>query len=823
MEYFHTLSINLVVLGRRLRPVSFVLAVLFISSLVCAGSAFLISSILTSYTSSYHERGEGIGSIWRVDTLWTSAISGESGVWATSPAPIAKLIRSGYGDRFHVSSFTSIDSQLKIDNLGIPFDNIFINEGPTLNAFEWDVISGVEPHKLLPGQALITAKSAEILFGQESAIGKKIRLKVGGVYKKEKTFSVASVVKEFLGNTIFQPQIIVVQDFPDADMKTMHSGGLRGLPVEWFKPNAYTYIRRIEPAKDSQAELAELDSLISTIENNTPDLNDWTPEFLYRSPFDAKTTLGIYENPLKTLPVATLYLLGIVALLLVFCCLISTFFFFGIIGLLFKSVLMSMYRIGVPKTQNSVLLGIICLIFSLIVCWLSLMAAEVFGYQILSLLNVRSSTFVLSSLNYSNLIVWLFLLIFLTAMAALYSISRSSTPLLQRVFIVTSLVLGVWASGISALFYLQQEHMNDKDLGFTPENVFILTVKESNILAPKLNLLKQRIGKIEGVKSVYAAQNIPGDTDYKYLELRSFDQIGAISKRIQAISAEPGLMEALGVPLMHGSYRAPHESNNDHTLSGRTKPEILINSTAASLLGFNNIENIVNKRLTMFNSDDVNQTLRVTGVLDDFNFLPPIVPIEPLLTYQQPQEYRKLVVFFEPSTVLGLANKVLDEWSQVFPTIHPNTYYLKSRYDNYGNQYAAVMKISIFGCALSLVGVFISLFGSMRFTTLCRRREVAIRRIVGAKVNQLGGLYVNQYLIPAIIGLPCALLATILAGSAALNPFAYRINVFDPQILSYLVITMLTTGLCGVVMSFLLEIPNFNRREYATLNKQFSI
>jgi hypothetical protein len=819
MKYYQLLYTNLVVLGRRLRPVTLVLILLSISALVCASGASLVSSILTSYTSS--NQNEGKSGIWRIDSRWTSSASGENGIWATSPAPIAKMIRTSYGDRFHVSSFTPVDSQLKIDDLSISFDGVFINEGPTLDVFKWDVLSGVEPDKLLPGQAIITQKAANSLFPQEEVIGKKIQLKVGGVYKNKKTFSIVSVVKDFPGNRLLQPKIVVIQNFPVSDVKAIHSGGLRGLPVEWFRPNTYTYIRRIEPVENTKSEIRELDSLISTIENNTPDLNGWKPEFLYHSLFEARSTLGIYENPLSTLPVTSLYLMGGVVFLLVVCSAISTFFFFAVVGISFKSILSSMNRIGIPEIHYFVLFGLICFFFSLIVCLLGLMFTKAFSYQFISFLNVRSSSVFLSSSGGFNLVIAVFVLLFSIGVIALHSALHSSTRILQRVFSVISLILGLWAVGISVLLYFQQEHINDKALGFNPDNVFVLAINEDNVLAPKLNVLKQKIGLIPGVKSVYAAQNIPGDTDYKYLELRLFDQLGATNRRIQAISAEPGLIKALGVPLVYGDYHAPHDNDNNYTLSQNTKQEILINRSASSLLGGNDAANIVSKRLAMFDSDDVNQSLRVTGVIEDFNFLPPIESIEPLLLYQQPRQYRKLVVFFD-AAASGLGSQVLAEWNQIFPTLQPHTYYLKSRYENYGKQHTDVMKISIFGCALSLFGVFISLFGSMRFTTLCRQREISIRRIVGAKVSQLGGLYGNQYIFPVIIGLPCALLATLFAGSFWLRHFAYRVYIFDPKILSSLILAMLTTSLCGVVMSFIMEIPNFNRREYSTLTQRFN-
>ncbi len=803
---FHMVWLAIKIISVRLSQIRWVLLALAISIVVGQSGFFVAASHLLFYLDLGCQPDSNC-SVWRVDTRWTSPVSGESGVWATSPAPIAQMIRTGFGNSFTVSSFTPIMSSIFVDGTNFPKQAAYLNESATLGAFDWNVIEGKRPKDLLPGQALITTREARRLFGDESALGRTFTVTTGKRYRKELIFTVETIIGVFRANTVFRPDLIGVIGAAQPTESVPLPGFLRELPLEWLKPHVYTFLR----GSLSMTE-ETLDDLKQSLSAHAPNLNGWRPQFLVRSAQKAWITSGIYENLMMGVTTSSLYLVAAVILVLLCSSAVATLILVAIIGVTLRPTFVLLNRIGIPTLIFRLVLLVGVVIASLVLTGMAYAAAWLWIPQFAQIVGaIPNELYREQGVAFILVAMVALVFSFLGAFAVLGALTI--TPALIRRSISTmAFLIGSFAIALSVLMVLQQYYVFTRDLGFNGKDVFTFSIDDDDVLAPRLESLKQEIATIPGVLGVSAAQSVPGDFEgFQYLELRQFRQGSASNYRVQTISADWEYCKILGIELVSGEL--PRRPLRSDITRESMMSDVLINEAAAERLGFNTPDEAIYQRLAMFDSDDSSQALRVIGVVKDFHLFPPLEPIKPLLIYQQQSQLRKIIIKLSPEAPSTILKEIDAIWKSLLPTIRYDRSYLPSSYKAYTRRLDAIGNSVVLGCLLSTAAIFIAVFGVTRFLTISRHREIAIRRIVGARVLQLAPFYIHHFLWPLTIGICVAFPTSIAVGSIWLGNFAYRISGFDIDVMLLVLGSMISLSIGSIAISFLLEAPSLLRRE----------
>lgn len=207
--------------------------------------------------------------------------------------------------------------------------------------------------------------------------------------------------------------------------------------------------------------------------------------------------------------------------------------------------------------------------------------------------------------------------------------------------------------------------------------------------------------------------------------------------------------------------------------------EIIINETAAQMLGFRNAQDAIGKTMTSIN--DPNLELPIVGVVKNFHQKSFHTDIEPLVMGTSKNRSDLQTFHIKLS-----ANK--KEWANAFTimekewkNVYPNAPFKYEFVDEkIKNLYISEIKMAKLINLATGITIFISclgLFGLATLTAYQKIKEIGIRKVLGASVGSIVLMLSNDFIKLIIIAILIATPLTWWAMNLWLNNFAYRVEI----------------------------------------------
>jgi len=166
----------------------------------------------------------------------------------------------------------------------------------------------------------------------------------------------------------------------------------------------------------------------------------------------------------------------------------------------------------------------------------------------------------------------------------------------------------------------------------------------------------------------------------------------------------------------------------------------------------------------------------VIGVVQDFNYASAKQRIVPLLMMLR-HNNGTVMVKLKTNDIPGFLADVKKEWNALNART-PFSYFFLD--DKFASLYAAEEKTGQIFTVFAVVAVVIAslgLFGLVAFTTEQRTREIGIRKVLGASINQVLILLSKEFLLLVSIAFIISIPITWWAMNNWLNNFAYRMDI----------------------------------------------
>jgi putative ABC transport system permease protein len=149
----------------------------------------------------------------------------------------------------------------------------------------------------------------------------------------------------------------------------------------------------------------------------------------------------------------------------------------------------------------------------------------------------------------------------------------------------------------------------------------------------------------------------------------------------------------------------------------------------------------------------------IVGVVEDFHTRSLHGEIEPLLLYQNPRGYARLLIRLQPGNPQPTVQELERRWKKIAPE-YPFVYeFLDHEYDAlYRLEQRVGTLIQAFTGLAMLVACF-GLYGLSSYSTVQRTKEIGIRKVLGATVASIIGLCQERrcgFVVAFVIALPCA-------------------------------------------------------------------
>jgi putative ABC transport system permease protein len=314
---------------------------------------------------------------------------------------------------------------------------------------------------------------------------------------------------------------------------------------------------------------------------------------------------------------------------------------------------------------------------------------------------------------------------------------------LYKVLNVTQFVISLFFITTSILIFKQFSHYLRFNYGFNADN--IINVELQGVDYEKLS---NEFRNVPGVAVVSASDLVPATGTNNGNGFRRFGKEEDY-KQMSILNTDENYITNLGLKIIAGKNLP---SGADHSAN-----LIVVNESVTRRLGYNRPEEIIGEVLeTKWGSEQ----LKVVGVVENFRYMLLLNQdqIGELILRNQPTAFQYANIKISANDNMAVINKLEDKWKEIDP-VHPFKY--KFFEDELATTHQAIFDIvSIIGfiAFLAIVIACLGLLGMATYTAERKRKEVGIRKILGADELRIAMLLSKGFLkmlgIAIVIGVP---------------------------------------------------------------------
>ncbi len=745
------------------------LNVVGLSAAFCA--AFLLS-MFSLFELSFDKFHKNIGSIYEIYT--SSETSKGTEFSDANPIPFAEAFKTEVPGVEKITRYAKGGPLVSYGDKTLKLDLAWVDPD-FFDIFSFPILKGTAKNPLANQLSIaITSKAAQKIFGKEEAIGQTVTILRDGA---EMPLTVTAVLEDLpAASSIGFDAVLNFKDLPasfyadnidrwDAHNHPIYMQLAAGISPEKFEKSTAAF---------SNLHFAEQ---IATTERDgaKPDKNG-----NYRQirllPFEDTSFTNLNNGP-KVSKTLEYLILGIAFLIL----------FIASVNFINMSIAKGSQRlreIGMRKTLGagkrqlffqfwgeSILVFSISVIFGGLLAFLLLDKFQTL-FETKASFTLIATPLVIFSLLLSLMVITLIaggypalLMSKLGTLQALKGkLENTGSNKVRDVLMVVQFTIAILLISGTLVLWSQLDYMRTKDLGFNKEQVITFPINTKKDRKQVLQLLRNSLEGEPGIVSVTAADNNLGlgKDGRTSITVMGFDYKGREVKT-NLLTVDYDYPETLDIPMLKG--RAFNKQYATDSLS------IVINEAMAKEFGE---KDPLSVRFIL--NDSVQYS--VIGVVKDYNFQGLNKSIEPISFFMNPNTplyYAYIKV--APTNLSQSYDRVKQAWN----TIEPNTEFLGSFLDeNIDRTLNDERKMTTMISSGSILAIILSCIGLFAISLLVvnqRRKEIGIRKVVGASTSTITILLSKDFLklvgIAFLIAAPLSWYLT----SQWLQSYAYRIDL----------------------------------------------
>lgn len=618
--------------------------------------------------------------------------------------------------------------------------------------FSFPVVAGNSNQPLGSlNDVVINETVATALFGKTSPIGKAVQVKLGNEWKE---LTVSAVLKNAPDNSTLQYQVLarieINNDYPASKNN-------------WNFQHHSVYVQLAPQATQQQVE----NQLRNILKSHHLADEEGLTEHGYRK--DAKedsysfrlaalNTLHFDEelgtsNSLSKTYLYTLMLIAIVVL--VIAC-------FNFINLNVARSLTRAKEVGVRKTigagkpqiflQLWIESFLLCVIAVIISITLSLLLLTPFNNLFTEKLTINS---LLQPLPVLVILGGIILVSFLAGgypaaivsrfnavevLKGKFAVKRSSG--IRNSLIVFQFVMSSLLICSTLVIYSQFSHLRNAPLGYEQETVISIPVKNEENAGSYLRRLRMELASNPEVTSVSASTiNLGiGQDGGQAAYFSSFSYKG---KAIMTgeLSVDYDYIKTTGIRLLAGrEFSTAFPSDTSAAINS-----VIVTESMAKQLSDKDVIGLT------FHSDSTKPQWRVVGVIPDFHLYSMHEKVRPLTLHMGSNEYGYLLVKVKTANPRKTLSTIQDTFKKIEPD---NTYEASFLSENTLRWYKKEQRLSNIFCTAAVVAIILSCLGLFAIVSLVmeqRRKEIGVRKVLGASISVITSLLSKEFLLLVLI------------------------------------------------------------------------
>ena len=759
-----------------------------VSGLAIGIAACLLILLYVENELRYDHHHEYADSVFRI-TEEELDEAGEPGIHRVLiDPPVAQVLSDNIPEIVAAARLTPVGPALSNGDRYVDSGHCYWADPAIFDIFSLPLVAGDSRSALVePFSLVISREKATALFGQDDPLGQEV------LVNSTETFTVTGVFDELPGTTHLPIDVL-------GSMATMSQwfGEL-----SWGSPNYATYVR-VAPDADPTHVAAKLDPTVTA-----------------HRPADRASASRFFLQPLTDIHLRS-HLVGElganadIRYIYLFACIAGFILLIACINFTNLATARASHRareVGMRKTLGanraslmrlflgeSILVALVALASAVLLVELSLPAFNGFTGKSLSLLSTNPAQRVLLLIAFGCLVG----IVAGSYPAFVLSTFRPATVLkgstgpraggarLRAALVVTQFTIAIALLIGTLVVQRQLSFLQHRDLGYNEEHVLVTpTVWD---LREDFDSFREELLRHPDIIDVAQSNPIPSGRLSFSIDVEAY---GLASRESEAPSAHvatayPVFIDDHFFPTYEIGLVAGRNFSDERASDEATG--FILNRSAAQELGWTNAD------------DAVNQPLRaggwrgsVIGVVEDFHLESLHQRIAPMVFYMDARNFRMVSARLRTGAdVPAVADFMERHWQRYEPNTPLSYSLLDERFDTV---YAAERRLGQIIGLFALLAIFVTamgVFGMAAFTVERRRKEISIRRVLGATASGIVVLLSRDYARLVVVGLVIGGVIALVGVRRWLDAFAYHTSVawwvFPAAGFAALIIALLTVG-----------------------------
>jgi len=341
----------------------------------------------------------------------------------------------------------------------------------------------------------------------------------------------------------------------------------------------------------------------------------------------------------------------------------------------------------------------------------------------------------------------------------------------------------------------QLTYVGHKKLGYHRDHILSLTIRNPET-QKSMEVLKNELSRHPRVIHAAASRTLPlgtnGFTAY-HVEDKPANELTMFFVQI----VDGDYLDVFGMTVQEGR-------NFSEAFAQDRTDSVMVNRAAMKKLGW--LSGAEGKIIERFTGIDARKPYRVIGVVSDYHFQSLHEEIQPLILHNAPPweqteggDFNRLSLRLRPGNIEETMAFIRSKWREIDPQYPFEYSFLNDQYDNlYRNEKRLEKLFGYFTLLAILIGS-LGLFGLTSFTAEQRRKEIGIRKVLGATVPGVVLLLLKETTKWILLAVVFAWPIGYLIMTRWLENFAYRIGL-GPDL--FLVAAFLAVSIAVVTVSY---------------------
>jgi len=727
----------------------------------------------------YHENGERIYRL--ADKVKTQ--SGSVVDAAITPAPWGEAIAESYPAvedfvRFRTRSEV-VQKDEKIFRYGVTH-----TDSSVFRVFTYPLKWG-DPETALkrPNSVVLSEHISEVYFGNSNPVGETLIL-------EDISYEVTGVLQKIPDkSSIFFDLLVPYSSQTEAEYPELNN---------WTSHNQHTYFLLRDGTDPKQVEAGLQDFIVSQfgeegLERYQPYLQPYESMYLHSD---------LFAEHGETLDITYVYIFSAIAFLILLIACVNFVNMATARGLERSREVGVRKVIGAGKQQLVVQFLAEALLLSAISVFLSLMFVELalpwfnnlteWSVEVDYLNNHLYQTAVIVVVIVVGLFAGAYPAFFLSSFqpARVLKGDRSSgmsRSVLRRVLVVVQFGVAIFLIIGTSVVDNQLEFLANKELGFETKNIMV-TSMTGGLRSKDPEAIRDILSSETGLTEISITSNIPGSDSGSKFRIRPEGQFEEEGLMVSYYSVDDRFLNFFDIELKQGR-------NFNTEFASDSLESYLINEAAVREFGW---ENPLGKTIET-GSDENRRVSVVIGVTEDFHFESLHNRIRPLIMQYRPEDFGNIAMKLETSDISAEAKQIAGFLRQFNSGLPIGYWFLDSDIAQMYTFEEIIGEMLRYFTYLTLFIACMGLLGLASYTINQRKKEIGIRKVMGASVSSILKTLGNDFVRLVILGFVIAAPIAYFLLNWWLQSFAYQTDI---GFLTFLAAGLLTVLLTLVTIGF---------------------